>query len=305
MNFFNFDIRKIITLAVLAALPTLSVNLQKDSLDGPWIFQPFFFVSSYSQSLYSSFSGEVRNTTDLYLNLVDIKKNNRELIDQLSSLQTQLGDMTELKKENERLNQLLDFKQKTAMELLAAKVTGRDLFPNSDTLTLNRGEENGVKKGMAVITPLGAVGYIANVESTSSQVLLITHRYAVIDSLVQSSRARGIVHGYNNELCELQYLNRNDKVEKGDLIVTSGLDNIFPKGFPIGTVTEVIKDDFDYEQTVYLSPVISASKLEEVFIVMNAKNISFDNELTGQAQTEVPAVTTPEEAVVKKEAVSQ
>lgn len=273
MNFFNFDLRKIILLAFLAALPVLSVNLQRDSQDGPWIFRPFYITSAFTQSMYGHFSTGVRNTTDLYLNLIDIKKNNRELLEELNALKAQLGDLAELRLENERLNELLDFKRKTKMDLIAAKITGRDLFPDSDTLTINRGLDHGVTKGMAVITPAGAVGYIVQAENDTSQVLLLTHRYAVIDAIVQSSRARGIVHGYTSELCELRYLNRNDQVDKGDLIVTSGLDNIFPKGLPVGIVTDVQKDDFKFEQEVFLSPVVAASKLEEVFVVLNANRV--------------------------------
>lgn len=304
MNFFNFDLRKIITLAVLAALPVLSVNLQKDSQDGPWIFRPFYIASSFTQSLYGDFSSGVRSTTDLYLNLIDIKKTNRELVEELNSLKAQLGDLTELRLENERLNELLDFKRKTDMELLAAKITGRDLFPDSDTLTINRGLQNGVTKGMAVITPSGAVGYVVQAEDSTSQVLLLTHRYAVIDAVVQSSRARGIVHGYNSDLCELRYLNRNDQVKKGDLIVTSGLDNIFPKGLPVGVVTEVHKDDFKFEQEVYLAPVVAASKLEEVFVVLNANRVDLspppEPQPTEGVETEAGAPT-PAKTEVKSQ----
>lgn len=302
MNFFNFDLRKIITLAVLAALPVFSISLQKESAEGPWIFQPFYFASSLSQSVYSSFSTEVRGTVDMYLNLIDIKKNNRELQEQLSHLLTQLSDLTELEKENQRLYELFDFKRKTKMDLLAAKVTGRDLFPNSDTLTINRGFDKGVTPGMAIITPKGVVGYVFQVDKFSSQVLLINHRYAVVDALVQSSRARGILHGYNSELCELRYLARNDKVEKDDLIVTSGLDNVFPKGFPIGYVTEVEKDDFDYEQKVYVKPIVSPSNLEEVFVILNVREYEVEPlaeeasaNLSASANISAPAETKEEE----------
>ena len=283
-------------LAVMVAVPLLTVNLQKDSQDGPWIFRPFQFMSGLTQGMYSSFSFGVRNTTDLYLNLIDIKKNNRMLSEELAGLKTQLGKLNELQLENERLNKLLEFRQKTKMDLLAAKIIGRDLFADYDTVVVNRGSSHGVKKGMATITTAGSVGYVIEVEPFSSKLLLITDRNAVVDSVVQRSRARGILHGFTKDACLLKYLKRTDDVAVGDLIVTSGLDNIFPKGFPIGVVTEVEKDDYGFEQTVKVQPVVNSNNLEEVFVVLNTQNEDFETIASEEAPTEAAAVETEAEA---------
>ncbi len=290
MNFLNFDLKKILTIAILAAIPLFSVNMQQRSKDQPWILRPFYFLAGVTQTSYAAFSSGVRSTTDLYLNLIDIKKNNRELSVELAEVKAQLGALTELKLENERLNQLLEFKQKTNMVLLAARIIGQDILPNSQTVTINRGSENGLKKGMGTLTISGVVGYVVEVEPRISKILLITDRYAVVDGLVQRSRARGIVQG-SKDKCILSFLKRGDDVQIGDVVVTSGLDNYLPKGFPIGTVTEVHKDQYGLGQEVTVQPIVNVSNLEEIFIVINTNNVDFEPKTTAAAEPEVPQKT--------------
>src|SRR5690606_42055969 len=100
----------------------------------------------------------------------------------------------------------------------------------------------------------------------------------------QRSRARGIVHGMTKDTCVLSHLQRNDDVQIGDIVVTSGLDNVFPKGFPIGTVTAVKNDQYGLGQEVTLQPVVNASNLEEVFVVRNTNNRDFE-----KLAAEIPA----------------
>ena len=275
MNFFNFDLKKIFTIAALIAVPMLTISLQQHSQEQPWIFRPFYFLAGLTQNTYASFSSGVRGTTGMYLNLIDIKKDNIRLSEELAELKAQLGAMTELKLENERLSHLLDFKQKTNMTLLAARIIGRDLLTDYNTVTINKGEENGIKKWMGTLTISGVVGYIIEVEKTTSKILLITDRYAVVDGLVQRSRARGIVQGHG-DTCTLSFLKRSDDVQEGDVVVTSGLDNYFPKGFPIGKVVSVVKDQYGLGQEAAIQPSVNSANLEEIFVVINSKSVDFE-----------------------------
>lgn len=276
LNFFAIDLRKAVILILMVAIPLISVNLQRDAEHKvPWFVRPFAVVSDVVQKVYSGFSAGVRGTTSLYLDLVDIRKENRLMIKENSQLRAQLGALTELRLENERLNGLLTFKQKTNMELLAAKVIGNDLLPDHSTLTINRGTSHGVKKEMAAITVGGVVGYVLQPELYTSKLLLLTDRYAAIDAIAQRTRARGVIEGQTKDSCQLRYLQRGDDVKEGDLIVTSGLDNIFPKGFPIGTVTTVEKSEYGMSQEVDVKPTINPFTLEEIYIVLNANQEDF------------------------------
>jgi rod shape-determining protein MreC len=272
MNFFTFDLRKVFLILALVVVPLMAINMQRNSEEELWFTKPFTFAGGLMQQGFASFSSGVRGTTALYLDLISIKKDNMTLKQQLAELNAQLGAMTELKLENERLNQLLGFKQGTKMNLLAARIIARDLLPDHKTITIDRGSNHGIKKDMAALTIGGIVGYTYKVESSSSQILLLTDSYAVIDAIVQRSRARGLVEGLSRGDCRLRYLKRSDDVRVGDQVVTSGLFNIFPKGFPIGTVTSVDKSRYGLTQEVEIKPAIEPLNLEELFIVLNANH---------------------------------
>lgn len=297
MNFFNLDIRKIILLLPIIALPLVTINMQQTPRPTEWYGKPFAYLASVAQSGYFRFSNEVRSTTALYLNLIDIKKENIQLRHLNSELTAQLTAMTELKLENERLNQLFHFKQKTKMELLGAKVIGRDINSDHATILINRGLNDGIKAGLAVMTIEGAVGYIFRVGSNTARVMLITDRYSVVDGIVQRSRTRGLVEGKSNESCVLKYVNKSSDVVTGDLIVTSGLDNLFPKGLPIATVELVNKKPYTVNLEVELKPIVNPNKLEELFVVLNANRQDISPEAQNDA---IPSLDKTSEKKVEK-----
>ncbi len=272
MNFFTFDLRKVFLVITLIVLPLIAVNMQRKSEEELWFTRPFTFAGGLMQSGFASFSSGVRGTTAMYLDLIGVKKLNAELKQKLTEMDAQLATVTELKLENERFGQLLGFKQASSMNLMAARVIGRDLLPDHETISVDRGLSHGVKKNMAVLTTGGVIGYTFRVENESSQILLLTDRYAVIDALVQRSRARGLVEGMSHSNARLRYLKRSDDVKVGDLVVTSGLFNIFPKGFPIGTVTSIDKSRYGMTPDVEIKPAVEALNLEELFIVLNANH---------------------------------
>ena len=172
------------------------------------------------------------------------------------------------------------------MELVPAQVVGRDLVPDHNTITINKGTKHGLKSGQAVLTVSGAVGYIFKPQLYTSHVMLISDRYSVVDALIQKTRAHGIVEGKSKELCILQYVERTEDVKAGDLIVTGGLDNIFPKGFPLGVVTNVERKTKSASLVIDLKPVVDANKVEEVFIVMHAALEDFSQKTTDVTATE-------------------
>lgn len=275
MNFFTFDIRKVFLIIMLIVLPLLAINAQRKSSEELWFTKPFTWTAGSVQQSFSYISSGVHSTTELYLNLINIKVENRTLQQENAELRAQLGAMTELKLENERLAKLLSFKQATKMQIMAAHIVGKDFLPDHQTLTINRGLNDGIRKNMAAITTAGVVGYVFRTDANTSQILVLTDRYAAIDSLVQRSRARGIVEGAGQDKAVMRYLKRFDDVRVGDLIVTSGLYNLFPKGFPVGTVTSVETGEYGMTQDVSIKPVVNPSSLEELFIVMNTNKEEF------------------------------
>ncbi len=273
-------------------IPFLLFNMERKSGEALWILRPFSFTTGLFLTGYNSFSTGVKGTTSLYLNLVGISKKNRTLTTENAKLKAKLIEMTELTLENERLRNLLKFKQKSEMKLMAGKVIGKDLVPEHNTVTINIGTRHGIKKNMAVITAAGAVGYVLSPEVFTSQIILLTDPYAAIDALVQRSRARGIVEGHNSDKANLNYLKRGDDAVIGDLVITSGLDNIFPKGFPVGVISNVKKSRFGTTQDIELSPVINPNNLEEVFVILDAKLRDFEPQPVGSPE-EIKNKTSP------------
>jgi rod shape-determining protein MreC len=281
MNFFAFDLRKALIVLVVIALPLLSINMKRSPGEDPWYKKPFSATVSLVQGGYSSFTGGVRGTTSMYLKLMGIKKENQTLLKENEELRATLGALTELKIENERLSKLLDFRHQTKMELLAAKVIARDLSLDHVSIRINRGTSQGLRKLQGVITVEGVVGYVSKADSESAQIVVLNDRSAAIDGIVQRTRARGLVSGKNLSSCRLRYLERADDVAPGDMIVTSGVQGYFPKGFPIGHLTSVRKTDFGISQEAELTPVVNAANLEEVFVVLNSGQEDFNDRFGG------------------------
>ncbi len=272
MGLFPLNLKKIVGLIVILIIPILLINVQRKPGEVAWFMKPVFFVTTSLQKLYVGFSSQIRGTTSEYLNLVHIKHENQDLQTQVSVLKAKLVQLEEIRLENSRLSKMLDFKESTPIEFVAAKVIGHDIVRQHSTLVINKGKRSGIQQGQAVITPDGVVGTILTIAENFSQVLRVTDRYTDLDAVVQRTRARGIVEGLSNTECQLKYLQRTDDVQDGDLVVTSGFDGLFPKGFPIGKVTKVDKKSYGITQTVLLTPIVSTINIEEIFVVLKAND---------------------------------
>lgn len=267
MHFFNFDIKKAILIIFLVIIPVFLMTLNQSKTENNFIFRSFFLINSKIQSVYHSFTSSIYETTDTYLNLIHIKKQNRNLKVENKKLKSYLALMRETQQENKRLKKILNFKETNRIQFIVAQVVGRDPISEYQLITINRGHNHGIKKNMIVINETGVIGYVFQLLSDASQVILLTDPHAVISAMVQRSRIHGIVEGSNKDICKLKYLKRMDDVKIGDIIVTSKLNLLSPEGFPIGTVTDIKKQKYGLTQEVTVTPFINSAQLEEVFIV--------------------------------------
>ena len=275
----------------MISLPLISINMEQKKIQNIWFAQPLSFISETFQSAFAGLSLGVRGTTAEYLNLLNIKKENARLKNELSEMKTKLNLFNESIIENERLKTILDFQKNTKMTLVPAQVIGRDLLPDHKTITINKGTKHGLKHLQAVLTVTGAVGYIFKPTERTSHVMLITDRYSVVDAVIQKTRAHGILEGTSKDSGILQYIDRTEDVKPGDLIVTGGIDNIFPKGFPLGVVTDVERKTKSATLAVDIKPIVDSNKIEEVFVVLNAAGEDF----TTPSVTEASSTATENE----------
>src|SRR5262245_53942577 len=188
------------------------------------------------------------------------------LYDRIATLETRTVRLEEVEQENTRLRELLEFRQRLAGDLQPASVVGRDATGLARTLTIDRGERDGVVKGAAVLAPGGVVGQVFLASAHAARVLLITDHNSGVDAIVQRTRARGIVEGTVTEGCGLKFVKRTEDLQPGDVVVTSGVDGIFPRGLPIGQLTSVDKRGQGLFQYASVRPFVDFDRLEEVLV---------------------------------------
>lgn len=225
------------------------------------IFMPVEFVASSAQE-------GTKNLQESFVDLVRAHQMNDRLREEASRLELRLYDYQELKSENERLRELLGFKESQPHDYLAAEVIGKDPHPFYQTLLLDRGEKDGVRVGMPVVSTQGVVGRIIEVGEWSSQVHLITDSNARVDAVVQRSRTRAIVAGsLEGTSLHLRFLPRRQDIREGDILLTSGLGRNFPAGFMIGKVKEVSENANEVLGEAVIEASVDFNAVEEVFIV--------------------------------------
>lgn len=202
------------------------------------------------------------------------------LIEENKTLQQELAardnlryQLVELQKENYRLREMLDFKERVSYELLPAQVIARDPSQWFETITISKGYIDGVKKDMAVVTSDGLVGNVAKVSRNSAQVLLLTDSRRAVSALIQRTREPGtvgIVEGYPEEKGYLRMVNipPEAKLQPGDTVISAGLGGVFPKGLIIGHLLETGSDQYGLLQQAIIKPAVDFNRLEEVFIVI-------------------------------------
>ena len=202
-----------------------------------------------------------------YVFLVHLQKENELLRKRMAELQEENHQAKEMVLAHERLRKLLEFRERMPTSTIAAQVIGQDPTSWFKSVTINKGEKDGVNKGMAVISPEGVIGQILKTSPDYATVLLMTDYNSAIDAIVQRTRAKAIVEGKEENRCQLKYLLRTEEVEVGDIVITSGLGGIFPKGLTIGEVRSVDKKGHGVFQYADLVPSVDLTKLEEVLVL--------------------------------------
>ncbi len=256
-----------ITLLLLFALVLMSLRAKQRK--GVELFDALLMeICSPFQKGSTLIIRTVQGTFQKYVFLVNLEKENRRLKQRIAELQEENNQAKEMKLTMDRLKNLLQFRQENTQTMIGAEVIGQDPSSWFKSVTIDKGERDGVKKGMAVISAAGVIGQILKTAPHYATVLLITDYNSAIDSIVQRTRAKAIVEGNGENRCQLKYLLRTEEVAVGDAVVTSGLAGNFPKGLRVGEVKKVDKKGHGVFQYAELIPSVDLSKLEEVFVVM-------------------------------------
>lgn len=193
---------------------------------------------------------------------------NEALEKEIDLLKFKINSMNELSLENMRLKNNLAFKQKTSLKLIPASVVARSADNWSSSVVIDKGSYHGIRTGMGVITYLGLAGRVMETTSSTSRIMLLSDPNLGVSSFIQRSRQEGLVSGTLGINLIMKYLPEDADIKIGDMVVSSGLNNIYPKGVMIGKIIEIGKEFSGLSRYVIIEPVVNFSNLEEVLVVV-------------------------------------
>jgi rod shape-determining protein MreC len=222
----------------------------------------------------------LRFTRDIwrqYFYLVTVARENHVLMHQLGQAVQNKNQWHETELANVRLRDLIDFQRNISERVVAAEVIGKDPSAWFKTVIIDKGEADGLTRGLPVVMPQGIAGQVIEVSNHYSKVMLILDSNSAVDSLVQRTRARGVIKGQSTDQCRLDYVLRKNDVRIGDTIVSSGLDGVYPKGLRLGFVSQVIEHDADIFHEVIITPFVDFEKLEEVLVILEVQKHDWAN----------------------------
>ena len=224
----------------------------------------------------ATLGGGLSNWWSDYIYLVDVKADNARLALENARLRDRVRRLEQQEVENRRLKKLLGLRDSLKGDIVSAQVIGKDVteFFRIQRLALNKGARD-VRKEMPVFSLDGVVGVVSKVADDKVDVKMVIDADSAVDVVVERTGARGIVRGTgdpNRFALRVQYAERVDDIEIGDLMVTSGVGRRFPKGIPVARVAKVIKREFGIYQEVEATPTVDFSRLDEVLIMTTTPN---------------------------------
>jgi len=225
-----------------------------------------FGVFAEVQRGASSVVGGVRTSWDDYLALQDVRSENKRLGQEVARLQIALQQERALAQRSRTLEQLLELRSQAQLATVAAGVIAGSASPDFRTLTIDKGTADGLRPDMAVIAPAGVVGRIITLTARAAKLQLLIDRNAAAGALVERSRAQGVVEGTGGDL-RLNYVSGTADVKVGDVVVTSGIDGIYPKGFVVGRIESVERGSGAFG-AIAIRPAVDFSSLEGVLVVL-------------------------------------
>jgi len=218
--------------------------------------------------------GKVRGVWDHYFALQGTTRENESLKAENDALKLRISQLESKAAEADRLAALLAFKQThEKVPMLMARVIGASAGTASRTVEIDRGERDGVRRNMGVITPDGAVGKIIEVYRDNAQVLLLTDKDSGAGAMLLATRSQSPVKGNGDPILLMNYVANDDAVNVGDKVVTSGMDKIFPRDIPVGTVIDV-KPGSVFKQ-IRVKPTANLERLEEVIVLLTQEPVEF------------------------------
>jgi rod shape-determining protein MreC len=220
-------------------------------------------------SVQSNFSSFFKH----YLINLNASKYNDKLVKKVSLLESKIFQFRELESENNRLKNLLQFGKEVSHKTVLAQIVARDSNSDFKVLRINRGSTDGIRLQSTVVTSKGLVGYVFRLTDHFADVLTVQDFSNKVDGMIRRIRAHGILEGSGKGRVSMKYVTKTEPVILNDLVITSGLGNIYPKGIRIGRVTKIEREDYGLTQNIEISPTVNFNQLEEVLVIVAENNL--------------------------------
>ena len=235
----------------------------------PMLEEAIFGTMAEVQRVATGGIGEARGFWQSYVNLRETGRENESLKQRVSQLEVALQRERALAGQTKVLQEILDLKTETPFATTPAMVIASAASPEFRTMTLDKGSSQGLAADMAVLAPAGVVGRVVLPTPRAAKVQLIIDRNAAAAGLVERSRAQGVVIGTGTDQMRFEYIPGTADLKVGDLVVTSGMDGIYPKGFVIGQIESIQRSAGEFSN-VLIRPAVNLSALETVLVVTSA-----------------------------------
>jgi rod shape-determining protein MreC len=208
----------------------------------------------------------VSNLWHNYFYLRGVRQENRELKQEIERLRIEQVRLNQDAEQARRLQALLGFREQFISKTLTAQVIGSSGSEQSRSIYIDKGWRDGIKADMAVITAEGVIGKVLRPFKTTSQVLLLNDQTSGVGAILEKSRLQGVLRGTPLGEVVLEKVMSDETVQPGERVLTSGGDQIFPKGLPVGTVTKVSPGS-ELFLNIRVKPAADLSRLEEVLVI--------------------------------------
>lgn len=275
----DFIKNKLLTIVLVLCLAfTIFVGITANRGENSGVVQQTITSTITPVQKYIYLAGQrISNIFYFVSSIAVTRKENFQLKSELQSLNEKLIELDKYKRENQDLNRILDFKNsRPDLNMVGANVVGKIGENWFDIIILDRGEEDGIKKGDYVVTGQGYVGQIIETSKSVSKVMTILDEKANIPGKISSTGEEGLIKGASgsskDKLCEIDFLPTDTKVKQGDLVITSNIvtnENTVPhENLLIGTVVKLGEDKSNLVKHAYVKPAVDFSKLENVMVIV-------------------------------------
>ena len=282
---------------VLLQILLLAVQIKRDSQGRLIRVWTVGAVSPFERAGAHGIS-HIRDTWNHYFALQNTSRENEELKRENGALKLQITQLQSKAGEADRLAALLKFRQTNVnVPMVSARVISGSADSASQTIYLDRGERDGIRRDMGVITPDGVVGKVIESYKDTAQVLLLTDEHSGVGAMLVESRIQSPVGGTGEPLLMMKYIPNDDNVNPGERVVTSGMDRIFPRDLPVGTIAD-IKAGNPFK-LIRVKPAATLERLEEVFVLLTMKPLELKKESSAPGPA-TPAAAAPSAATTNR-----